>query len=74
MLGLNLENTTSDDFRMTLTARYLAYDIVGSGSELRVDGTLGSDPGLGVRALQADRPDARCSWLRTPGLPTAPST
>jgi NTE family protein len=46
MMGLNLENTTSEDFRMTLTARYLGYDIVGSGSELRVDGTLGSDPGL----------------------------
>ena len=46
MMGLNLENTTSEDFRITLTARYLGYDIVGSGSELRVDGTLGSDPGL----------------------------
>jgi NTE family protein len=46
MLGLNLENTTSQDFRMTLTGRYLGYDIVGSGSELRVDGTVGSDPGI----------------------------
>ena len=46
MLGLNLENTTSDDFRVTFTGRYLAYDVVGSGSELRIDGTLGSDPGL----------------------------
>jgi NTE family protein len=46
MLGFNLENTTSDDFRVTLTARYLRYDLIGSGSELRVDGTLGSDPGL----------------------------
>jgi NTE family protein len=48
MLGLNLENTTSDDFRITLTGRYLAFDVAGSGSELRVDGTLGSDPGLGL--------------------------
>jgi NTE family protein len=48
MLGLNLENTTSEDFRVTLTSRYLAYDVIGSGSELRVDGTLGSDPGLAV--------------------------
>jgi NTE family protein len=48
MLGLNLENTTSEDFRVTLTGRYLAYDIIGSGSELRVDGTLGSDPGLAM--------------------------
>lgn len=46
MLGLNLENTTSEDFRVTFTGRYLAYDVVGSGSELRIDGTLGSDPGL----------------------------
>ena len=44
MLGINLENTTSSDFRIALTARYLAYDVIGSGSELRVDGTLGSDP------------------------------
>lgn len=48
MLGVNLENTTSSDFRMTATARYLAYDVAGSGSELRLDGTIGSDPGLGV--------------------------
>ena len=47
MMGLNLENTTSEDFRVTFTGRYLAYDVLGSGSELRIDGTLGSDPGLG---------------------------
>jgi NTE family protein len=46
MLGVNLENTTSSDFRITATARYLAFDTVGSGSELRVDGTIGSDPSL----------------------------
>jgi NTE family protein len=45
MLGLNLENTTSSDFRTTLTARYLTFDVLGSGSELRLDGTLGSEPG-----------------------------
>ena len=44
MLGFNLENTTSSDFRITATARYLAFDVVGSGSELRIDGTIGSDP------------------------------
>lgn len=48
MLGLNLENTTSDDFRVAFTGRYLAYDVIGSGSELRIDGTLGSDPGLAL--------------------------
>ena len=46
MLGVNLENTTSSDFRITATARYLTYDVVGSGSELRLDGTIGSDPTL----------------------------
>ena len=46
MLGVNLENTTSSDFRITATARYLAFDLVGSGSELRLDGTVGSDPGI----------------------------
>jgi NTE family protein len=48
MLGLNIENTTSSDFRTTAAARYLAFDTVGSGSELRVDGTAGSDPAFGL--------------------------
>jgi NTE family protein len=48
MLGVNLENTTSNDFRITMTARYLAYGAVTSGSELRIDGTLGSNPAAGV--------------------------
>jgi NTE family protein len=48
MLGLNLENTTSSDFRITLTARYLAFGVLTSGSELRVDGTLGSNPGTAI--------------------------
>jgi NTE family protein len=47
MLGLNLENTTSTDFQITATARYLTFDLVGSGSELRLDGTLGSNPSAG---------------------------
>jgi len=44
MVGLNLENTTSDQFRVSMLARYLRFDLAGSGSELRVDGTAGSDP------------------------------
>ena len=48
MLGVNLENTTASDFRVTATARYLGFDIVGSGSELRVDGTIGSDPSIAI--------------------------
>jgi NTE family protein len=53
MLGMNLENTTSSDFRITATGRYLAFGAVGSGSELRVDGTIGSDQAL---ALELYRP------------------
>jgi len=48
MLGVNLENTTSNDFRVAATARYLAFDVVGSGSELRMDGTIGSDPSIAI--------------------------
>ncbi len=52
MMGLNLENTTSDQFQLSLTARYLNFDVVGSGSELRVDGTIGADPGLAAALYQ----------------------
>jgi NTE family protein len=52
MLGLNLENTTSADFQITATARYLTYGLAGSGSELRVDGTLGSNPAAGIELYE----------------------
>jgi NTE family protein len=42
MLGGTLENTTSSDFRITASARYLAFDLIRSGSELRVDASIGS--------------------------------
>jgi NTE family protein len=58
MLGLNLENTTSTDFRITATARYLAFDTVGSGSELRIDGTVGSDPGVAIELYEPIRSTA----------------
>jgi NTE family protein len=48
MLGLNVENTTSEDFRVRLAGRYLRFDVVGSGSELRLDGAVGADPNFGV--------------------------
>ena len=48
MLNVNLENTTSNQFRVSVTARYLKFDLLGSGSELRLDGTAGSDPGVAV--------------------------
>jgi NTE family protein len=46
MLGLTIENTTSEDFRVQLQARYLGFDLAGSGSELRVDAGIGADPTL----------------------------
>jgi NTE family protein len=46
MLGLNIENTTSEDFRVRLAARYLTFDKLGSGSELRLDGAVGADPNV----------------------------
>jgi NTE family protein len=47
MLGLNLENLTSNDFRAQLAGRYLAFDVLGSGSEMRIEATIGSDPSAG---------------------------
>ena len=47
-LGVSLENTTSNEFRFGLDGRYLAFDKVGSGSELRLDAAVGSDPSLGI--------------------------
>src|SRR5262249_16538710 len=44
MLGLNIENTTSETFRVQFAARYLAFDTLGSGSELRIDAGIGADP------------------------------
>ena len=46
MLGVSLENLTSNDFRAQLAARYLAFDVLGSGSEMRIEGVIGSDPSL----------------------------
>ena len=48
MLGLNLENTTSDQFQLSLAGRYLRFDVLGSGSELRLDASVGNDPSLGA--------------------------
>jgi NTE family protein len=48
MLGLSIENTTSENFRVQLAGRYLNFDVLGSGSELRVDGAIGADPNLGA--------------------------
>jgi len=62
MLGLNVENTTSENFRVQLAARYLRFDVVGQGSELRVDVGLGADPNATAslyRAIGGSRVFAR---------------
>jgi NTE family protein len=46
MLGVSLQNTTSDDFSFQLAGRYLTFDAVGSGSELRLDAMAGAQPQL----------------------------
>ena len=46
--GASLENTTGNEFRFSLAGRYLSYDVLGSGTEARLDAAIGSDPGLGV--------------------------
>jgi NTE family protein len=48
MLGVSLQNTTTDSFEFQLAARYLAFDVAGSGSELRVDGAVGARPSIGL--------------------------
>jgi NTE family protein len=47
-LGVSLENTTGNEFRFGLAGRYLAFDVLGSGTELRLDAAVGSDPSVGA--------------------------
>ncbi len=44
MLGVTLQNTTTDEFAFQLSGRYLSFDVAGSGSELRVDAAVGAQP------------------------------
>ncbi len=44
MLGVSLQNTTTDDFAFQFAARYIAFDVAGSGSELRLDAAVGVEP------------------------------
>src|SRR6185436_1970610 len=57
-LGLSLENTTGNEFRFGLSGRYLAFDVLGSGSETRIDASIGSDPSVAAtwyRPLRSSR-------------------
>jgi NTE family protein len=48
MMGVSLQNTASDTFEFQIAARYLAFDRVGSGSELRIDAAAGARPSVGA--------------------------
>ena len=50
MLGISLENTTSNAFRTQFAGRYLAFDVLGSGAELRIEGVAR------VRSLRSGSP------------------
>ena len=63
MLGVSLQNTTTDDFAFQLAARYLTFDVVGSGSELRVDGAVGAQPSIGAELY---RPLGRTPFFVAP--------
>jgi NTE family protein len=52
MLNFNVQNTTTDSFGVSLSARYLTFDVPVSGAEVRVDGTLGSNASLGMEWYQ----------------------
>jgi NTE family protein len=52
MLGASLENTTTDTFGVSLSARYLSFDVPFSGAEIRLDGTIGSASGAGAEWYQ----------------------
>jgi NTE family protein len=46
MLSTTLQNTTNTDFTFQLAGRYLRFDLLGVGSELRLDAAVGSSPNL----------------------------
>jgi NTE family protein len=46
MLGVGLQNLTTDEFAFQLAGRYLTFDALGSGSELRLDAAVGAQPNI----------------------------
>jgi NTE family protein len=52
MVGLSLQNTTSENFAFQLAARYLTFDTLGSGSELRFDAAAGASPTVGAELYE----------------------
>lgn len=52
MLGAVLANTTTDNFGLSVSARYLSFDFPLSGAEFRIDGTIGSTPSAAAEWYQ----------------------
>jgi NTE family protein len=52
MLGVHIDNATTDVFAFQLAARYLAFDALGRGSELRLDGAVGSRPHVAAELVE----------------------
>jgi NTE family protein len=52
MVGLSLQNTTTENFAFQLAARYLTFDRLGSGSELRFDAAAGAAPTIGAELYE----------------------
>jgi len=48
MLGFNAQSQTSQEFALQIAARFLSFDVLMSGSELRVDAALGTNPRIGA--------------------------
>jgi len=48
MLGINMSNITSDAFAVQFSGRFLTFDVLGSGSELRIDAAVGAQPRIGA--------------------------
>ena len=53
MLGLNAQNLTSNEFSLQVAARFLAFDVLIPGSELRLDGALGTNPRVAAELRDA---------------------
>jgi NTE family protein len=53
MVGLSAQNLTSDEFSLQVAGRFLAFDVLTPGSELRIDGALGTNPRIGAELRDA---------------------
>jgi NTE family protein len=55
MIGLNAQNLTSDEFALQVAGRFLTFDVLSPGSELRIDAALGTNRRVGAELRDALR-------------------